>query len=255
MVEKYLPALVAQYPTGNLVEVYVVLNQDKVIKFFEKIYLNYCKVISCSIHSISEDEVQILAFIGGDGEKLNNLTKILKEEYPELSYVKSNVKGFMIDVYASKLFILPDVRVVVLLGKEIKDIIRGFYKKFGESASIFLYYLGFSGGSYLAKMISEKTSLNGRKGLIEILKLIQALGLGKIELVKYDIFPKIDIKIRVYDSIECSAFEKSSKPVSQFVRGYLAGLLAEQTGKEVEVIEEKCIAVGDKYCEFHITEK
>ena len=59
--------------------------------------------------------------------------------------------------------------------------------------------------------------------------------------------------IRLYDNIECKVFEgKKDKPVNHLIRGGLEGAFDEVYGEKFKVTEAKCIAKGDKYCEFVI---
>ena len=60
--------------------------------------------------------------------------------------------------------------------------------------------------------------------------------------------------VKVWNNIECSLGKKKNvkKPFSHWLRGLLAGFGTRFFGKKVSVIETKCIAKGDPYCEFVI---
>jgi len=62
------------------------------------------------------------------------------------------------------------------------------------------------------------------------------------------------IVLRLYDSFECEAFRCSDRPASQFIRGHISGLISALLNSNIRVIETKCIAKGDDFCEF-IAEK
>ena len=159
----------------------------------------------------------------------------------------------MIDEFAFPLYVFPGARSIILLEHDFQEMIKGLYEKAGESAVALLYHLAYSGGKFLADYLSEKLKLKGEELLIEILKIYQAGGWGRAELIEYH--PnRMKIILRLYDSIECKAFEGSYKPMSQLIRGHLSGLLSGLLKTDVRVIESKCIAKGDPYCEFY-TEK
>ena len=159
----------------------------------------------------------------------------------------------MIDEFAFPLYVFPGARSIIILEHDFQEMIKGLYEKIGESAAALLYHLAYSGGKFLADYLSEKLKLKGEELLIEILKIYQAGGWGRAELIEYHPY-RMKIILRLYDSIECKAFEGSDKPMSQLIRGHLSGLLSGLLKTDVRVIESKCIAKGDPYCEFY-TEK
>ena len=157
----------------------------------------------------------------------------------------------MIDEFAYPLYVFPGHRSIILLGHDFQEMIKGLYEKIGEGAAVLLYYLAYSGGKFIAEHLSEKIGLKGEELLTEILKFYQASGWGRVELIEY--YPyRMKITLRLYDSIECKAFKGSDKPMSQLIRGHLSGLLSSLLKTEVRAVESKCIAKGDKYCEFHV---
>ena len=62
--------------------------------------------------------------------------------------------------------------------------------------------------------------------------------------------------LRVYNSFEAKSYlyneEKSSRPICYFFKGVAAGIFSVAYNKEAEAVERKCLAMGDKYCEFII---
>ncbi|MEM4217644.1 MAG: V4R domain-containing protein, partial [Candidatus Methanomethylicaceae archaeon] len=58
--------------------------------------------------------------------------------------------------------------------------------------------------------------------------------------------------IVVKDSFECELGKNSATVYSQFVRGIIAGVLAELFGYGFNVVEEECIARGDRVCRFRV---
>jgi len=159
-------------------------------------------------------------------------------------------KGFMMDEFAFPLYVFPGARSLIILEHDFQEMIRGLYEKLGETGAILIYHLAYSGGKLLAKYLSEKLGLKDTELLIEVLKVYQAGGWGRVELIRYDPLT-MSIVLRLYDSIECKTFKGSDKPASQFIRGHLSGLLSGLLNADIRIIESKCIAKGDPYCEFH----
>jgi len=56
----------------------------------------------------------------------------------------------------------------------------------------------------------------------------------------------------VHNSFECELGKYRSIPYSRFVRGIIAGTLSELFGRSFNVVEEECIAKGDRLCKFMV---
>ncbi len=126
--------------------------------------------------------------------------------------------------------------------------------------------LGVTGGRLVLEILGEKIGSEAAqialdKGLIKGLdestfKFLQNVylnsGWGKWEYEKRG----DEIIARVYNPFEADAhkiaFGEVEEPSCFFTRGYLKGFFSTLLGKEVDVVEEKCKARGDEYCEFHI---
>ncbi|MGC8936636.1 MAG: V4R domain-containing protein [Candidatus Methanomethylicaceae archaeon] len=59
-------------------------------------------------------------------------------------------------------------------------------------------------------------------------------------------------EIIIHDSFECELGKHRAIPYSQFIRGIIAGILAELFGKRFNVVEEECIAKHDPACRLSI---
>jgi len=253
--ERYIPWMIYA-KDRDIVEFYFTIpNQpgqlEKALKIFTKYGIN---ILSLSAYALPEWE-RCTVFIFAD---ITNLSIDIEQVRRELEIAtggvkKPPVKGFMIDEFAYPLYVFPGHRSIILLEHDFQEMIKGLYEKIGEGAAVLLYYLAYSGGKFLADYLSEKLRLKGEELLIEILKIYQASGWGRVELIEY--YPyRMKIIFRLYDSIECKAFKGSDKPMSQLIRGHLSGLLSRLLKTDIRAIESKCIAKGDPYCEFY-TEK
>jgi len=212
-------------------------------------------VLSVSAYTVPEEnvvQVFIFADVKGMNLSLEEFKEILKEETGyDVRATGSLVKGFMMGELAFPLYVFPGVRSMIMLEPDFQEMLKGFYRKLGVIAATFLYHLAYSGGKLMSEYLSRKLGLRGKELLVEMLKFYQASGWGRVELVEYDPY-RLNITLRLYESIECKAFGGSDRPASQFIRGHLSGLLSGLLRSDVRVIETKCIAMGDPYCEFRL---
>lgn len=84
-----------------------------------------------------------------------------------------------------------------------------------------------------------------------IQKLEEWMG-GKWSYEKKDDFEII----RILNCPVCLHFESTTgKPFCHIISGALSRIKESETGDKYDVVEEKCIALGDEFCEFKITKK
>ena len=214
-------------------------------------------ILSINAYSLPEwDRAPVFVFADLTGLDVD--VESIKDELERVTgeaahYKRPPVRGFMMDEFAFPLSVFPGVRSLVLLELDFEEMIKGLYERLPKVAGTFLYYLAHSGGKFLAEYLSEKFKLKGRDLLVEVLKFYQAGGWGRVELVRCRP-EEPDIVLRLYDSIECKAFKGSNECASHFIRGHLSGLLSRILNADVRVMESKCIAKGDPYCEFYVEE-
>jgi predicted hydrocarbon binding protein len=97
---------------------------------------------------------------------------------------------------------------------------------------------------------SSDFPLKGENLLIAFKQLYQAAGWGIIEYVNIDKKQRTG-KIHVYHSIAENVTQKYNEPICYYTKGHLTALLQEIFNFQTVYIDEvKCIAMGDKYCEF-----
>ncbi len=223
----------------------------KALEIFEKYGVNILSISGYALPTWKEGRIFIFADVKKARDKLENIEEELEKVAGDVYIKYQPVPGFMIDEFTHPVYVFPGVRSLILLEPDFAEMIKGLYEKFGEIAATLLYHEAFSGGKFLAEYLSKKLKLDGRELLAECLKFYQAGGWGKVTLVKYDT-RKPEIVLRLQDSLECGIFGRLEKPTSHFLRGHLSGLLTGLLGRNVRVIERKCIAMGDPYCEFQL---
>ncbi|MEM3713312.1 MAG: V4R domain-containing protein [Thermoproteota archaeon] len=132
-------------------------------------------------------------------------------------------------------------------------ILKRLYDKFGTGAAVILYEMGLTAGESKVKSIIKKY----RMDKLKILKLIMAERTAKGWCIPEIIdFSSKGAVIVCHELFECLHFkDKQDKSISQFFRGYLAGIFRQLFNKEVSVTEVECIAKGDPACKYVIEVK
>lgn len=132
-------------------------------------------------------------------------------------------------------------------------ILKRLYEKFGTGAAVILHEMGVAAGEGRAKSAVKKH----RMDKLSILKLIMAERSAKGWcLAEVEDFSSKKAMLTVNDLFECMPFKgKQDRAVSQFFRGYLAGICRILFGKEVSVTEVECVAKGNPVCKFNIQVK
>ncbi len=79
-------------------------------------------------------------------------------------------------------------------------------------------------------------------------------GMGKMKVLNWD-SKKTTMRYRSYDSVTAQQYGSVGRPVCHIPRGWFAGASCVFFNKDVDAVEEKCLAKGDEYCEFIIKPK
>ncbi|MEM3713310.1 MAG: V4R domain-containing protein, partial [Thermoproteota archaeon] len=127
-------------------------------------------------------------------------------------------------------------------------ILKRLYDKFGTGAAVILYEMGVAAGESKAKSMIKKHRLDKLKMIKLTMAERAAKGWCIAEVAE---FSSKNVTLMVKDLFECLPFKgKQENSVSQFFRGYLAGLLRQIFNKDVTVTEVECVAKGDAACKF-----
>jgi predicted hydrocarbon binding protein len=130
-------------------------------------------------------------------------------------------------------------------------------QQFGKKGAMeHLYSLGIFQGRQGFKIISErfgyKKKLDKKKLLEFNSKQSEFVGLGKCKWIKIDFVNNIFI-LRMQSAMAKEyrrLFGLQKEPIDHLIRGITAAFIEELTGNKVLSIETRCIAKGDKLCEF-----
>ncbi|MEM2337590.1 MAG: 4-vinyl reductase [Candidatus Bathyarchaeia archaeon] len=213
------------------------------------------RYIQFSMEDAGKPAVNVISFLDFSRAKVTpeETLEILKKSYDfvkNVKIIKPQGKCVIFDNYFFPL-ITAGERAVVFRRSVYEALFNGVREKFGTAGEAMLYYQGFSMGAEIFDDYMDIVKSNKLEDVIEVAKAMNmTLGWGVIDKVEIDT-EKGRAKLRIYQSYECE-LSKKEKPQSQFYRGAIAGIFARFFGKDVEVKETKCIAMGDPYCEFEI---
>ncbi len=108
--------------------------------------------------------------------------------------------------------------------------------------------------SNIAKL-SNKIGSTDQGTLMTLKELFNVYGLGDMEIVKLENDKKqalIKISNSTIASEYSKKYSKSKTPVDLIAAAILAGIFSYVFKKQVDCVEDKCIAKGDSYCQFSI---
>jgi predicted hydrocarbon binding protein len=172
--------------------------------------------------------------------------------------ISSNVvegnEGIVVDTIHFPLK-LNSGETMILVRREIfSDMFNRLGEIFGTGGETIVFEEGEATGESDAKRLIQVFGKDlAQQSVPELSNLYLTLGWGRPELVRFNAIP-FSATMRLYDSFECTG-QKSTKPHSHFIRGHMTGLITVLFQKKVECIETKCVALGDLFCEFNISQK
>ncbi len=202
-----------------------------------------------------EKYLQLLLYVDFTGSKVKpeDVIKELRLNKNVFSIERMDpvVEGILIDTFHFPVTI-SGVRAIILRKPIFEALIKGFREKFGSVGEAFLYYIGYEVGREALRSHYEMSISKNVEDLLKLNEaLFKALGWGKLKVLKYSLEDCFAI-VTIENSFECELGRGAKKPYSQFIRGALAGWFSEVVKKKCTAEETRCLAKGDKYCEFHI---
>ena len=176
----------------------------------------------------------------------------------DINVIEPIVEGFIVDTSSHPL-VIGNERVILIESSGFKYLINELREKFGTAGEAVLYYMGYEMGlgyGQVHRKMGDQLGLTSPREILEkvSIPIFQGSGLGIFNITEYREKPLL-LRIRVYRSFECELGREYGREYSHIVRGILAGLTTNMFNREVAVREVRCIAKGDEYCEFEITEK
>ncbi len=146
--------------------------------------------------------------------------------------------------------LLKAKEAIILRNVTFATIHKRFEEIFGEGPAAFIMFeAGRVCGKRSIERLADVTKVIGRRLLIEVERLKKDEGWCLMD------FGKLNLKtgkgvIIVKDSFEALGYGSSQRPICQFLRGFLSAVISYVLKRDVVLMETKCLAKGDPYCEF-----
>jgi len=185
--------------------------------------------------------------------KIDQLDKIINEIkqlvfVEHVAYEEPVFKGF---AAFGRLFPLTmfGERAIVLRRVFYEAMIKHLRRRLGTGLEAILYHIGFEAGKRVydahVQMVGKNTFRLIKSGEV----LFTQMGFGRIKVTDMYL-EEARMRIIVYDSFECELFRGEGRPMSNLIRGMMAGWVSRLLKRDISVKEVRCVAKGDPYCEF-----
>ena len=191
-----------------------------------------------------------------DPETVVQSLKAVKE-VARVEVIRPQLPGMLVNFYNFPIVDNEGRRYNLFTKTNMETMVIKLREAFGIGGLAFLYHEGRFTGHKIADRYRRWKIRSLREALNTLLIHSIAIGRFKGEIVQYTVSDKGrsgEIVIRAHNLWECEIAKEHGirEAASHFERGVIAGLLEKYAGREVKVVEQKCIAKGDPYCEFHI---
>lgn len=237
------------------------------VEFDEKSFFEY-GILHQLIKIISDRKISILGMYSSYTPNLcgyttfylditNTSTNVLNEIRNSIKSVNgvvnvevyiSPVEGLAIDPYVIP--VAMGSRAIIIMKHSLRNLLKEIHKYRMELIlNLIGREIGRAGFRDHERIIGVDVNL-----LLSVAEnRFQLSGFGLWETVKMNL-EENEFLIRIHHSIECEiGSEIEGYTGSNFIKGIIEGWFMELNGKDyVKVLETKCIAKGDQYCEFHI---
>lgn len=165
----------------------------------------------------------------------------------DVKYISKQLPNMLVDEIHFPLLVMGD-RAVIYREGAYREMILGIRRQLGTAGEALLYHIGYNIGKGAWEKIKQVCGEKYEFLPLYVKYWMLVHGAANVLEAKIDIAKK-DFLIRAENVYECVVGLGYGKPFSNLFRGSLAGLLHEVLNIET-VVETKCIAAGDPYCEF-----
>jgi len=190
------------------------------------------------------DASKVKRGIDGLVEDLQKLDVVEDVRFEEPKPVPFEVCHFPILYATTRAIIWP-----IGLFWSLWDAIEGILKPSG--AAVLHYNAGKAVGKRIAESLREMFGVEGIDLILAVTQAVQTTGWGIVEARDVDLKRGLETII-IRECFEALAWRKKPYKACHWSRGYIAGTASVTFGRPVEVVEVKCLATGDEYCEFRV---
>jgi len=163
--------------------------------------------------------------------------------------VKGAVEGFLADSVNFPLTWNSGDRAVLMRINGIRRMLNTILEAQPKDGPKTVYDLGFNYGKDAWKNLMETHRPKTKEGLAEMLKIYNATGWGRAELVELDV-KHMKARVHFSDSFECSPDQETKG--SNLIRGHIAGAFSSFFQTDVNAVEHSCASRGDDHCDFEV---
>ena len=121
---------------------------------------------------------------------------------------------------------------------------------FVSGAAVIMQRMGYSYGRYLGN-VAKAQGTTGQEVLESLQRFSRESGWGELVLNGGDL-ARGQARLLMRNCVFCLYIEGANEPVCYMLSGLIQGVADELTGADHRVIEEKCVAKGDAFCEVSV---
>jgi len=148
---------------------------------------------------------------------------------------------------------LTGERCLIIRQAIVAEICTRLSEIFQSGANLIIFEAGKAAGKRFAEEAVDVTKVDKQLFLKTISQRFTDAGLGKIEVVKFDL-EKSEVKFRIWDNFFAELGAEQTM-YRNGIEGFVSGTYEQIIGKTPKIQKTKCINDGDEYCEWQMTLK
>jgi predicted hydrocarbon binding protein len=144
-------------------------------------------------------------------------------------------------------------RCVIITRARIEEICSRLSEIFQSGAKVIIFEAGKAAGKRFVEESSDITKVNNQLFLKTVSQRFTDAGLGKIEIVEFDL-EQAEVKFRIWNNF-FAAVGCENPMYCSCIEGFVSGMYEHMMKKTPKIQKTKCVANGDPYCEWHMALK
>jgi predicted hydrocarbon binding protein len=144
-------------------------------------------------------------------------------------------------------------RCVIITQARMQEIFSRLSDIFQTGANVIFFEAGKAAGERFVEETPENMKAEKTMFLKTVVQRFTDAGLGKIETIEFN--PEEgEVKFRILNNFFAELCPEEST-YCNCVEGFMAGIYRKNMGEDPNIKNTKCVANGDAYCEWHMTQK